>query len=149
MIGKIAHILSKLKASDEGVTAVEFALVLPIYLASLLSVMEISRMVYTKAAVMHAAEEATRYAMVNYGATTTELETKATAGLVGLSADNLLAVVITNPVDPTDQTRLVSIQINYQYVPILPIGYFLGGDETGFEITGESKGFLTEEIPAL
>lgn len=139
----------KLTRRDEGAMATEFALTLPIYLASIIFLVEVSRIAYTKSVVIHAAEEATRYALVNYGATVDEIQENAREGLVGLTPTNLRAIVVTNPVDPTDMTRLVTVEIRYRYAPILPVGAFLGGDARGFDILGESKGFITEEIPAL
>ncbi|NVJ97068.1 MAG: pilus assembly protein [Alphaproteobacteria bacterium] len=134
---------------EEGVAAVEFALTLPIYLGALIFLIEMARIAYTQGVILHAAEEATRYALVHYDATSDEVQAKAQENLLGLDPDHLTAIIVTAPVDPTDQTKLVTVEVQYEYVPILPLNEIMSlGDTEGFSLVGESKGFITEEIPA-
>lgn len=128
--------------------AVEFAFTLPIYLVSIILLVEVARLVYTQSVVLYAAEEATRYALVNYDATSSDIQTVASDKLLGLDPNNLTAIIVTSPVDPDDHTKLVTVEVRYQYVPLLPIDKLIPlGDADGYALKGQSKGFLTEEIP--
>ncbi|WCL55062.1 TadE/TadG family type IV pilus assembly protein [Gimibacter soli] len=138
---------SKFLRDERGVAAIEFALTLPIYLAMIIFLVEVARMAMTQSIISFAAQEATRYALVNYDATTDDVTATAADALIGLSPENLNAIIVTAPVDPVDNTRLVSVEIQYQYKPILPVDAFLAGDQGGFQLTGQSQGFITEEIP--
>ncbi|MFC4349046.1 TadE/TadG family type IV pilus assembly protein [Kordiimonas lipolytica] len=145
---RLKALLGRLRCRDDGVAAVEFAMTIPIYLGTIIMLIELSRIVYTQAVVLYAAEEATRYALVHYDATSNDVQAIAEANLLGLDPDNITAIIITSPVDPTDQTKLVTVEVQYQYLPILSLEAFLNlGDDAGLAITGESRGFLTEEIP--
>lgn len=146
---RLGLLLRRLHRQEQGVAAVEFALTLPIYLGALIFLIEMARIAYTQGVILHAAEEATRYALVHYDATASDLQDKARENLLGLDPANLTAIIVTAPVDPADQTKLVTVEVQYQFVPILPLNQIMSlGKTEGFALTGASKGFLTEEIPA-
>jgi Flp pilus assembly protein TadG len=150
VVGKWIRSIVALRRDDEGAAAVEFALTLPMYLATIFFLVEMTRIAYTQGVVVHAAEQATRYALVHYDATTDEIQEEARSSLIGLSADNLTAIVVTAPTDPTDQTKLVTVEVRYNYTPILPFIAFLPIEGDGsIPLYGASKGFITEEIPTL
>ncbi len=145
---KVSRWFQALQRNQHGSMAVEFALTFPIYLGMVMFLVEVSRMAYTQGVIMHAAEEATRYALVHYDATISEVQDQARQNLLGLDDANLTAIIVTAPVDPTDQTKLVTVEVAYTYTPLLPINAFLSGDDVdGIALTGESRGFITEEIP--
>ncbi|NVJ69925.1 MAG: hypothetical protein HWE08_06200, partial [Alphaproteobacteria bacterium] len=76
------------------------------------------------------------------------IQTVASDKLLGLDPNNLTAIIVTSPVDPDDHTKLVTVEVRYQYVPLLPIDKLIPlGDADGYALKGQSKGFLTEEIP--
>ncbi|MBV1900743.1 MAG: pilus assembly protein [Kordiimonadaceae bacterium] len=134
--------------NEDGVAAVEFALVLPIYLSVLMFFVEMARIVSIQVMILHAAEETTRYALVNFDATIQEISDFARNSLPFLDPANLTAVLVTAPVDPDDQTKEFSVQINYQYTPLMPLTHFFSEDVAdGFSLSGTSSGFLAEEIP--
>ena len=134
--------------SEDGVAAVEFALVLPLYLSVLMFFVEMARIVSIQVMIIHAAEETTRYALVNYDATVQEISDFASSSLPFLDPENLTAVLVTAPVDPDDQTKEFSVQLEYQYTPLLPLAHLFSEDVAdGFSLSGTSSGFLAEEIP--
>jgi Flp pilus assembly protein TadG len=67
--------------SPRAATAVEFALVTPVFLIMVIGIFEMSRAMWIKSSMQYAAEETTRYAIVNSSATTTDLEAYATTAL--------------------------------------------------------------------
>lgn len=145
---KFARAIRRFRRDESGASAVEFALTFPVYIATIMFFVEMCRLAYTQGVIIHAAEEATRYALVHYDATTEEVQDKARAALIGLTHEHLTAILVTAPVDPADQTKLVTVQVRYNYTPILPYGALLGGENANsLSLSGESKGFITEEIP--
>jgi len=142
---------------EEGAVAVEFALTLPIYLALIGMIVEGSWMIYHQQAVNFAAEEATRHALVNYDASTADIEAIARNNLKLLEPANIntgVILVSNQPIvdengDETG-TKLISIQITYRYEPLIGVLGFLGGNDTGgFDFIGTSEGFLIERLDPL
>ena len=141
-----------LRKNTDGATAVEFALTFPFYLGAIMFIMEMGRLAFIQGTVIHAAEEATRFALVNFGATATEIQENARDNLLGLDPANLTAILVTDPVDPTDQTKLITVEVQYEYEPLLPFLAFLSTDADGqptIALSGASRGFITEEIPGI
>lgn len=149
----IFRIFRRFRRKDDGSVATEFALVLPIYLMVIMMIVELARIVFVQAAVTFAAEEATRYAIVNYNsgedsvAADEAIEAVAADNLLGLPTTQIIKIDATGVDDATGNTRELSVTVIYQYIPILPIHKFFGGiSDTGFEITGQSIGFIMEDI---
>ncbi len=88
---------------EEGVAAVEFAVVLPIFLAILLAVIEFGFALQGQLAVAHAAREGARLAAVN----------KWDAAAVAARAHPLSGVSVSRNVGPDAVTVIVS----FNYVP--------------------------------
>ena len=127
-----------LRRCSKGAGMVEFALTAPIFLMFLFALMELGRIAFTQGILMYAAEEATRYAIVNYGATSDQIKQEVLNHIVTLNPGQITALVVTGPIDPTDKTQLVTVQIDYRYqfvFPLLP--------STPFVMSGSSKGFIT------
>lgn len=132
-------LLRSLRAHEAGSQAVELALTLPVLLALFFGVIECGRLLFTYAALNFAAEEATRYAMVNYDPTKPAIEN---IEKIEVFAKNRLIVIDPSKISdfdvvlkPADPTMLVSVEIVYTFQPVLPIG--LGP----FTMTGHSRGF--------
>lgn len=150
MVGRISKLLKRLRRDTGGASAVEFALTFPVYIGTIMFFVEMCRLAYTQGVIIHAAEEATRYALVHYDATISDVEDEARKALLGLDPSYLTAILVTAPVDPADQTKLVTVQVRYRFTPILPYGKLMGGTQAdSFHLSGESRGFITEEIPTV
>jgi Flp pilus assembly pilin Flp len=133
----VRHTLHRLHADCGGVTAVEFALVAPVLLGLMLGAIEFGRVAYTQGVVSFAAEEATRYAMVNYDIDESDVRNLAQACLLGVDPNRIDAIVVTGPVDPVDNTRAISVEVTYNFeflLPYLPEGII--------RLAGRSRGFL-------
>ena len=60
----------------------------------------------------------------------------------------LSSLLVIGPVDPDDQTKDVSVQIEWKYTTLLPLAHLFSEDVAdGFSLSGTSSGFLAEEIP--
>lgn len=125
---------------DRGAAMVEFALALPVLLIILLAVIEVGRVVYAHGAVNFAAQEATRFATVNFDASIDQLEDVAMERLIGIRKDRIVSLNVASDLDAADQTKLVTVQIQYRHALLLPVFR-----QEAFTLTGESKGFLVEK----
>ncbi|WP_281302198.1 MULTISPECIES: TadE/TadG family type IV pilus assembly protein [unclassified Iodidimonas] len=120
-----------------GAAAVEFAVVLPIYLIALFTVIEGGRLVYSQTALYFAVQEATRFAIVREGKVSDSEIRDFTAGrLVGLRGD-LAVVTVESPINSTVNTSEYTVNIRYSFTPIFP--YI--GHET-LTLTASSRGFI-------
>ena len=141
----LGKLLSRFRRDEEGAAAVEFAFTLPIFMGLVIFAAESARIVYTLSAISFAAAEASRFVVVNQDATTDEVLAVAGNSIYGLDPTNLQAIVVTNPLNEADQTRLVTVTIQYFYEPILPVSVFLSENYPGgFTLNGISRGFLIE-----
>jgi len=129
--------IARLLRRRDGNMAVEFAIVGPVLVMFLFGLVEFARYTYTQSALNFAAEEATRYAVVRGGEVTNE-------EILDIARDNLLlldsglaAVCVLSPTDIVTQTSTVSVSINYNYHPIVPL---VLPDMT---ITGISEGHIS------
>jgi Flp pilus assembly protein TadG len=115
---------------------VEFAFVAPPLLLLMFGLIEFSRYTYAQSALDYAAEEATRFAIVNGGSVTNDQ-------IIAIAQDNMLfldtglsAVCVLSPTDTATSTSTVSVTISYDYDPIIPL---VLGNQT---MQGRSQGFI-------
>lgn len=135
-LARLAKRLGGLARDSGGSVVVEFALIGPVMLTMLFGVMEFGRYTYVQAAVNLAAQETTRYAVVNAATVTNEdLATYAGAELGGLD-ENPVVICVHTPPDTTE-TTVVSITIDYPYDPWFPLPF------EGLTVVGSSEGFVT------
>lgn len=145
-VHSLTQFFSRFCRDEVGAAAVEFAFTLPIFMGLVIFAAESARLVYTVSAISFAAAEASRYVVVHQGSTTDQVLAIAEANIYGLDPANLRAILVTNPLDEADQTRLVTITVQYFYEPILPVNVFLSEDYAGgFVLNGISRGFLIED----
>ena len=113
---------SRLLADCRGVSAVEFAILAPVFLSMVVGVIEFGRVAYTQGVVSFAAEEATRYAVVNYSIDEEDVRNLARACLLGIDPDRINAIIVTGPIDPVDNTRTISVEVSYSFEFLPPLG---------------------------
>lgn len=101
-----------------GAMAVEFALVMPLFLLIVMGAIEFGRLYWIRGTMQFAIDEAARYAMVNTSATNSTIQTYATGKLYGLSSSTVTVAV-------TDQT--IS-SVSYKVITATSTFTFLVGD---------------------
>lgn len=79
-----SHFLKRFRRDDEGVMAVEFAMILPVFLMMLFGTLEIGNVLYAKSTLQQGIETAGRYAMVHIDATSGEIEAEALSRITEL-----------------------------------------------------------------
>jgi Flp pilus assembly protein TadG len=127
--------LRRIGVDSSGSQVVELALTLPVLLTLIYGVMECGRVMFTHAALNFAAEEATRYATVNYDASISDIKNIANDRLIVIDPAGITRFDVSSQLDPSDQTKLVTVEIAYDFQPILPIAW------ASFSLTGHSRGF--------
>ncbi len=103
-----------------GATAVEFALVAPLFLAMTLGVVEVGRAMWIKATMQYAVEETARHYMVTNGATTATLQTYAQDTLegIGMSSTGMTFLATQTTEGGIDY---MSITVTYNFVTLIQI----------------------------
>ena len=81
--------LRRLLAAENGVAAIEFAVVLPVLLTMLLGVLEFGRMFYLRQGLEYATESAARYYSMNPTATTSTVTSYLQGKMIGGTGSNV------------------------------------------------------------
>ena len=111
-------------ADASGATAVEFALLLPVFIGIVFGLIEIGRVLYTNHSLDFAVREATRYAIVRSAtsptpATTTNIEDVVKARTTGLDPAKLAVAVSYAP--DNSPGSVVTVQVSYNYQFLIPM----------------------------
>jgi hypothetical protein len=135
--------------STGGATVAEFAIGLPILFGLVFGIMELGRFGFTHAGLYYAAQQTTRWALVNPidaegGETQAEYESRLQAAaqqrLTLISNGHAATVVATAPESPlNDKTRDISIAITFRYEPMMP---FVPGP---IDLSVASMAFIADE----
>jgi Flp pilus assembly protein TadG len=104
----------------DGVAAVETAMVFPILLLFVFGAIEGARAGYTKAVLVFAIGEASRYAMARETASTGDIRTEISNHLPLLSPANIQSLDVVETNNP-DQTKTVNLTLTYQFSSFLPV----------------------------
>lgn len=108
---------------EKGQELVEYALILPIMLLILMSILDMGRAVYYYSAIHNSAREGVRYGIINPD-DPAGIEAVVRNKAVALQPTDL-TVVVTLPDEDT-----VEVTVTYQFVAITPIAGALLGDNT-------------------
>ncbi len=143
---------NRLAGCRTGATAVEFALIVPIFLLMTIGVFEIGRALWVKAMMQYAVEETTRYAMVRASSSysATDLETYAQNKLIFEQLAEIGGsnnIVFTATIGSSDVT--VSASYVYEFLFNISGLLDLASDSTGtsisFTLNATSKAPLINE----
>jgi Flp pilus assembly protein TadG len=108
----------RLRKNRWGATAVEFALVFPVFIVMVAGIVELSRAMWIKATLQFAIEQTARHAVVNTSLTTDELETYAATQLPSLSGDD---ITFTATSTSTGGFDYVTLSASYSFTTVIPI----------------------------
>lgn len=125
-------------ATQRGVAAVEFALLLPVLLLLVVGVIDISFALYNKAVITQASREAARAGIVLATPRASD------ADLSGLVTQHTQAVLmdpntpgqLSTVVDRSDPTR-IKVTVNYTYTGLL-LGSLIGRTDNGWALSGST-----------
>jgi Flp pilus assembly protein TadG len=127
------------EGNDRGAAAIEFAFLAPAFFFSIYALIEFFRATFTMAVLYFAAEESTRYATVNYGATTTAIKQVAQDNLLLLDPTKVSKFEVNSVLDAVDQTKHITVVIDYTFAPMLPLPW------KAITLSGQSRGFIVEK----
>lgn len=110
---------------ERGATALEFALVAPVFLLFILGIVDFGRLFWVKNLMQYGAEQTARYAMVSPSATDTDLETYANTE-VGDLQDGIAYAVNTETIDGV-KYRIITASSTFKFLmPLLTSDLALG-----------------------
>ncbi len=104
----------------KAATAVEFALVAPVFLMMVIGIFEMSRAMWIKSSMQFAVEETTRHAIVNSSATASDLAAYALSEL-GSSGMNLSGASFSATLTVSGTITYVDIQGSYVFSSMVPL----------------------------
>ena len=110
--------------SQRGGAAVEFAVILPVFLLFALATVDFGRAFWTKNALANVAREATRYASVrSQKSQDPATETKVAGLIIGQAGplDPDLIVISTTWVPSNSPGSVVQVSVSYDFEPIFPL----------------------------
>ncbi len=107
-----------LAACRLGSVAIEFAVLLPVFLALIYGMFEFSRIAWTQSTLEYAVEEAARFAMVNPSASATQITNIANDSAAGLDAAE---ITINVTFVTLGGGQFVTVDGTYNFVPIVAI----------------------------
>lgn len=132
------RVFKRFSREDQGVSVVEFAIAIPVALMMLFAVVEFGRAIFSQVVLLYAAEEATRWGIVNYDATPDQIQDYARTKISLASLQDSAVIVATNPEDPTTLVRTVNVSITAPFQLAIPFGNLapitLGANSDGFEV---------------
>ncbi len=137
---------NRLAGCRTGATAVEFALIVPLFLVMTIGIFEIGRALWVKSMMQYAVEETTRYAMVRASSSysATDLETYAQNKLIFEQLAEIggsIDITFTATIGASDVT--VSASYDYEFLFSISGLLDLASDSTGtsisFTLTATSK----------
>lgn len=140
-------IVNKIRKNPRGTTAIEFAMILPIMLLITFGFFEFALVLFTQGILNYSAEQASRFAMVNFDAGNTDAAviTAVTTQIEAVAKDSFIlideskATVTVTVAVGADLTKTVDVIINYNYSFIMPLI-----PAKSFVMTGSSKSFLIQ-----
>ena len=103
-----------------GATAVEFALIFPVFLLILLGVVEAGRAMWIKATMQYICEETSRYALVNPTLTTAQIVSVAETKLATSGFGNQV-VTFTATQDLSAGITFMTINASHTFEPLITI----------------------------
>ncbi|MCK5166785.1 MAG: pilus assembly protein [Rhodospirillaceae bacterium] len=121
MAHKIASIINKTRsylANDRGVAAVEFAIVLPVFIMLIMGIVDFGRIYWIKSAMQFVVEQSTRYAMVNTSISEAALETYAYAQEASVSGSG---ATFEATIDASGTVNYMTVTGTYTFSFITPL----------------------------
>jgi Flp pilus assembly protein TadG len=106
--------------SQAGAAGVEFAFVVPVFLAATLFVIETGRVVYSKVEFEYAMYNATRFGMVMKAADTDHVKQALGSSLILLNPAKLSAVTVSE-ITNADKTRTTTLTASYKVDFLVPV----------------------------
>lgn len=108
------------RADRAGTAGVEFAFVVPVFIAMLMAAIEFGRVAYSKAEFEYAVFNATRYGMVARAANTDQIKKSLRDNLILLDPAKLSTVTVSEVVN-ADKSRTATLTAAYQFDFLVPI----------------------------
>lgn len=127
------------RRGESGASAVSLAFLMPVFLLLIVGVIEMGRMLFIQGVLNYATEEATRFAVVNFEVSESVIHEVAADKFLLIDPEKIVRFVVTAPLDPDDQTKLVTVEVDYRFDFLIPLI-----KASSFTLKASSRGFITE-----
>jgi Flp pilus assembly protein TadG len=126
---KLEKVCRLCRKKRQGVAAVEFAVVAPLFFLLILGMIEFGRMVMVQQVITNGSREGARVAVLD-GATTTEVTTAVQDYLTNSAVNGATVTVTPNPPNSAGygEPVTVTVSVPFNQVSWLPSPIFLGGN---------------------
>jgi Flp pilus assembly protein TadG len=101
-----------LARADGGATAVEFAIILPVFVTLLFGIFEFSRMVFVSSSVQHAIDRAARLAVIDSDVTNSDIEAEI-ANFLSVSGNPPVSISVVRTMIGTTNVAQVTAQYDH------------------------------------
>jgi Flp pilus assembly protein TadG len=122
--------LRQLRSDDSGVTAIEFSLIVPVFLLIIYGIMELGRLLFIYNSLGHAVYEGSRYAIVRGSesavpATTAQIEAQVESYATNLDPSLLNVTVTFDPDNSPGSTINIAATYDFAFMTnLLPFSDF-------------------------
>lgn len=121
--------------TEDGTTAVEFALIAIAFLALIFGIFEGGRMFWTLNTMQYAVESGARYALTNTDAPASEIADETRGAITGITVTNDNPL-ITVEFSTVNEVNFVQIDAVYTFQAVMP---FLPDSWTSMDLTARSR----------
>lgn len=115
----------RLGASDRGVSAVEFALIAPVLLITLLGAVDFGRMFYLRQGLEYAAQAGARYYVLNTNAASSVVAQYVKSKMPGGSGSSVTVDLVDTPScngSPQVTCTTITATLGFAFAGVIPIG---------------------------
>ncbi len=112
---RLSSQLRRFARASEGAAAIEFAIILPVFVMFVMGIFEGGRMMWIRNSIQTATEEAGRFAMAHTTATDAELITQAADYFDSVSMDNPTFTVVRDTTGSMDFVTITGVY-TFQYM---------------------------------
>jgi Flp pilus assembly protein TadG len=107
-----------------GTAAVEFGMVIPVFLAMVFGTVEFARYMWSEHALDYAAEQASRYALANPSASNTDVKTYAENQVMTVNESKVTITVVDENLDGIEYLKVTVTHPFETLLPLVPFGPF-------------------------
>ena len=107
-----------------GTAAIEFAIVLPVFLLFIFGTLEIGRFMWSEHALDYASEQASRYALANPSASLADIQSFAETQVMTVNDSEVTVLVVSETLDGIDYLKVTVTHLYKTLLPLVPFGPF-------------------------
>lgn len=121
---RVKHWARRCLTNCSGTAAIEFGLVLPVFLSLVFGTVEFGRFMWSGNALDYASEQASRYALAHPSASHSEVQTFAETQVMTVNNSEVTVTVTDETLDGIDYLKVTVTHPFETLLPLVPLGPF-------------------------